>query len=395
MEQTAMTQNGEKIYRTKHKGVIDADGHVLEDATLWERYCEEKYRPYAVRLGVDDEGYQRLEVNGKPSKFIHHGVLGILGAMGMLSRENWRWDFHRKWGEVAAWGAVNARERIERLEKENLAGAIIYPTIGLGWECECPDADVAQAMCRAYNRWIIDWCSESGGKLIPVAHLSLMDPPASAREMERAVKDGCKGAWVGSFCHTRKPHGHPDHDPLFAKAQELDIPLGIHPTVSPLWAHSSLYDRQYTGHQRFFDNVVGTDAARQVLTSLIQHGTFDKFPNLKIVMLESGAGWVSYLLDRWDDVWKSHFGHTLSIKEKPSEYFRRNIYISADPDEHALPAMLQLCGEDRFFWASDFPHPDHIGDYLEELDEIAAKLKPAARKKLLGENVRQAYHLSV
>jgi predicted TIM-barrel fold metal-dependent hydrolase len=112
-------------------------------------------------------------------------------------------------------------------------------------------------------------------------------------------------------------------------------------------------------------------------------------------MLESGAGWVSYLLDRWDDVWKSHFGHTLSIKEKPSEYFRRNIFISADPDEHSLPAMIQLCGEDRFFWASDFPHPDHIGDYLEELDEIAAKLKPAARKKLLGENVKQAYHLNV
>jgi predicted TIM-barrel fold metal-dependent hydrolase len=57
--------------------------------------------------------------------------------------------------------------------------------------------------------------------------------------------------------------------------------------------------------------------------------------------------------------------------------------------------MIQLCGEDRFFWASDFPHPDHIGDYLEELDEIAAKLKPAARKKLLGENVKQAYHLNV
>jgi predicted TIM-barrel fold metal-dependent hydrolase len=391
----AVTEINKEIYKTKHKGVIDADGHVLEAADLWEKYCEEKYRPYAVRLGKDERGLQYLEVNGRPSKFIRRGVLGILGAMGMLSRDHYKWDFHRQWGEVAAWGAVDAKERVERLKKENLAGAIIYPTIGLGWECECEDAEVAQAMTRAYNRWIVDWCSDSGGRLIPVAHLSLLDPEASAKEMERAVRDGCKGAWVGSFSHTRKPHGHPDHDPLYAKAQELDIPLGIHPTVSPLWARSGLYSRDYTGDQRFFENVVGTDGARQAMTSFIQYGTFDKFPGLKIVILESGAGWVSYLLERWDDVWKSHFGHTLAIKEKPSTYFKRNIYISADPDEHSLPAMIQLCGEDRFFWASDFPHPDHVGDYLEELDEIAAKLKPAARKKLLGENVRQAYHLDV
>lgn len=389
-----MAENGEKLYRTKYQGVIDADGHVLEAADLWEKNCEEKYRSRAVRLGLDDKGYERLEVNGKPSKFIHHGVLGILGAMGMMSRERWQWDFHRKWGEVAAYGAVNAKERIKRLDAENLAAAIIYPTIGLGWECECEDAELAQAMTRAYNRWIVDWCSDSGGRLIPVAHLSLMDPEASAKEMERAVKDGCKGAWVGSFTHTRKPHGHPDHDPLYAKAQELDIPLGVHPTVSPLWAHSGLYSREYVGDKLFFGNVIGTDAARQAMTSFIQYGTFDKFPKLKIVMLESGAGWVSYLLDRWDDVYKSHFGHTLKIKDKPSNYFRRNIYISADPDEHSLPAMIELCGEDRFFWASDFPHPDHIGDYLEELEETAEKLTPSASRKLLGENVKQVYRLA-
>ena len=91
--------------------MIDADGHVLEAAGLWEKYCEAKYKPLAVRLGKDDRGLQYLEVNGKPSKFIRRGVLGILGAMGMLSRDNWQWDFHRQWGEVAALGAVDAKER--------------------------------------------------------------------------------------------------------------------------------------------------------------------------------------------------------------------------------------------------------------------------------------------
>ena len=85
----------------------------------------------------------------------------------------------------------------------------------------------------------------------------------------------------------------------------------------------------------------------------------------------------------------------MPLKEKPSLYFKRNVWISADPDEHALPAMIELCGDDRFFWASDFPHPDHTGDYIEELEEVAEKLKPAARQKLLGENVVKAYNLDL
>ena len=390
-----MAQLDGNIHRTKYKGVIDADGHVLEAADLWEKNCEPKYRPYAVGVGRDDKGYDYLQVAGKPSKFIRHGVIGMLGAMGMLSRDNHRWDRHRKWGEVVAFGAVSAKERVARLEAENLAGAIIYPTLGLAWECECEDAELAQAMTRAYNRWIVDWCSDSGGKLIPVAHVSLMDPAAAANELERAVKDGCKGGWVGGFSHTRKPHGHPDHEVLFGKAQELDVPLGIHPTISPLWAHSGLYDRKYVGDQLFFNNVSGIDMARQALTSFIQHATFDKFPRLKVVILESGSGWISCLLDRWDDVYNSHLGTTLTLKEKPSHYFGRNIFISADPDEHSLPAMIELCGEDRFFWASDFPHPDHIGNYVEELEELVEKIPPSARQKVLGENVKRAYNLSL
>jgi predicted TIM-barrel fold metal-dependent hydrolase len=68
------------------------------------------------------------------------------------------------------------------------------------------------------------------------------------------------------------------------------------------------------------------------------------------------------------------------------------VWISADPDEQSLPAMTQLCGENQFFWASDFPHPDHSGDYIDELDELAEKLSDSARSKILGANVRNVYH---
>jgi hypothetical protein len=81
-----------------------------------------------------------------------------------------------------------------------LEAAIIYPSLSLTWETECEDADYAQAMTRAYNRWVVDWCADSGNRLVPVAHLSLGDPKAAAEELERAVKGGHKGGFVVQFC---------------------------------------------------------------------------------------------------------------------------------------------------------------------------------------------------
>ena len=135
------------------------------------------------------------------------------------------------------------------------------------------------------------------------------------------------------------------------------------------------------------------EAVRQALTSFMQYGTFEKFPRLKLVLLEAGAGWISYWLDRMDAAYSSYAGRKVPLKEKPSFYFRRNVWISADPDERALPAIIQLEGADKFMWASDFPHADHVSNYIEELEEMADSLPSSARQKVLGENVAQLYKL--
>lgn len=385
----------EQIDTLNFRGAVDADGHILEAADLWETYCDPKYRSTAIRLKVDDQGMDYLEICGKPSRVNRGGAFSSVGSMGQVTREEGKVNLRQHYGDEFLLGAMDAKQRMQRLDLEGLEAAIIYPSLDLVWETECEDADYAQAMCRAYNRWIVDWCSDSGGRLIPVAHLSLGDPHAAAEELERAVKAGCKGGWVVQFVMTRKPHAHPDHDVLFAKAQELDVPLGVHPSLEPQWALPGRYDLEYVRKQSFFLNVTASDAARHALTSFMQYGTFEKFPKLKIVILEVGAGWASYWLDRMDAVYDSIIGRSLPIKERPSEYFKRNVWISADPDEKALPAMVDLLGADRFFWASDFPHPDHTGDYIKELGNLTAKMPEQARLQVLGENVRHVYNCPV
>jgi uncharacterized protein len=380
----------EQLQKIKLPGAVDADGHILEDAGLWERYIEEKYKPRALRIKHGSGGHQYLEIEGKPSKFIHTGMLTSLAGMGSSRDVPMR---HREpgYGSNAPFGAMDPKERVERITAEGLEAAFLYPTLSLLYEVECVEAEMVQAYTRAYNRYIVDFCSDSGGKLIPIAHLSLGDPEAAARELERAVKAGCKGGWVCQFTMTRKPHAHPDHDVLFAKAQELDVPLGLHPSLEPVWAMSGRYDWQYQHAMYFFNNITAADAVRHAFTSFFQFRTFDKFPRLKLVILEAGAGWISYWLDRMDAVYATALGMTVQLKEKPSFYFKRNCWISGDPDERSLPAMVELCGADRFFWASDFPHPDHVPNYIAEVEELAAKLPAAARAKVLGENVMKVY----
>jgi predicted TIM-barrel fold metal-dependent hydrolase len=381
----------ETFHKLKHPGAVDADGHIYEAGDLWEKYTEARYKPIAVRMRRDDREGDYLEIQGRPSKIARRGVFSE-SVMGRVTREKGDLQSMRPYGEDFPLGSMDARERVHRLDLEGLQAAFIYPTIGLNWETECDDVDYAQAMCRAYNRWLVDWCSDSGGRLVPVAHLSLGDPPAAAAELERAVKDGCKGGWVAQFAMTRKPHAHSDHDVLFAKAQELNVPLGLHPSIEPTWALPGRYDRQYIRAHTFFLNVTAADAIRHALTSFMQYGTFEKFPGLRIVILEVGAGWISYWLDRMDAVYASIAGRSVPSKERPSFYFKRNVWISADPDEQALPAMVDLCGEDKFFWASDFPHPDHTGDYIKDVEQLAEKLPPSARRKVLGENVMRVYN---
>ena len=382
------TKEDPAMHRLAYSGAIDADGHILEAADLWERYLEPRYRDRALRLRADADGFEYLEINGAPSKVVRGGMLGLLGGMQRNLADVLPSPAHTYAGG-ASFGAMDMHERVQRLDAEGLDAALLYPTLGVLWEAECTDVELAQAYTRAYNRWIVDFCADSGGRLLPIAHLSLGDPRAAADELARAVRDGCRGGWVAPFTMTKVPHGHPDHDSLFAAAQDLDVPLAIHPTFEPKWAPPGRFAHLRGTH--FFENVTAADGVRHAFTTLFQFAVFDRFPRLRLIILESGAGWIGYWLDRMDGYAASLLGRGVPLQEKPSTYFGRQCWISCDPDERTIPALMDLYGADRFFWASDFPHPDHTADYMEELDELAGQVPPDTRPLLLGDNVRRCY----
>src|SRR5262249_15018681 len=255
--------------RFPYDGTIDADGHILEPTWLWEEYLEERFQPRAMRVRTDERGLEYLELDGRPSNGRKMGVLGLMGARGDPDAKR---GPDRRYMDHVPYGAGDAGERVELLARENLAKSVLYPTIGLLWECEVTDPELSIAYMRAYNRWIADFCQPTGGRLVPIAQLTLLDPEASAVELERAVADGCHGAFLAPFTHTRKPHGHPDHDVLFAKACALDVPLGIHPTYEPAWATPVRF-KGLGRSAEFFYNVMLRQGVQQAFLSFFALGT--------------------------------------------------------------------------------------------------------------------------
>src|SRR2546426_12836548 len=171
--------------RFPYPGAIDADGHILEPPDTWERYIDPQYRDRAIRITKNQDGLEILEIGGGPSKYRKPGQLAQSGAMGKKGADL-KPHPDKTYVNQAPFGAMDPKERLARMDQEGLEKAIIYPTLGLAWETEdVDDLGLQAAYARAYNRWAVDFCADSGGRLIPIAHVSFGDPQEAARELER------------------------------------------------------------------------------------------------------------------------------------------------------------------------------------------------------------------
>jgi uncharacterized protein len=276
---------------------------------------------------------------------------------------------------------------------------VLYTTLGIIWEIATRDVELADAMSRAYNRWIADFCRHSDGRLVAIAHLSLMDPNLAAKELERAVADGCRGATFLPWNWNKVPHGDPFYDPLWETAQGLDVPVTIHPGYEPDFANTL---GRYTDHDStpgvggrgasFMSNMAARIGVQECFTSFFAYSTLDRFPRLRLGVLESGAGWLGSLLDRMESLQgETILKHTLDIKLRASDYFRRQCFISCDPDETAAPLIVDHVGADCFIWATDYPHPDHPDNWREGLERFVRPLSEQTAAKVAGGNVKAIY----
>ena len=174
---------------------------------------------------------------------------------------------------------------------------------------------------------------------------------------------------------------------------ELEVPIAIHPTYDPLWAIPARF--RHMGREReFFYNVMGRQGSQQAFLSFFTMGTLERFPSLKLGVLEVGCGWIGSFLDRMDAVYETIAAKGVGITKPPSEYFRRQGFISMDPDDECALAVLRDVGTECVVWASDYPHTDHdFPGAVKSTLEILTQGPPGAVQQVLDTNPRRLYRL--
>lgn len=382
--------------KSEHVLTVDADGHILEPRNTWIDYIAPKYRDRAIRIDHDALGHEVLLIDGKSLEAVH-GRLAAFGGVEMdptplfdTGRYNYEYGCPP--------GSYDPKARIKVLDEEGIDIALLYPTIGISWEGHVQDPLLAHAYTEAYNRWLVDFCSHDTKRLVPIAHLNLLDVDLAVKEMRRAHAAGCRGIYISPdmFARGRKRFDHPSLDPFWAAAQELDLPVAFHVVVrdQPTTSYADpLSDEEGARFGLFSFAFLAIDVMAG-FTELLTIGVLERFPRLKVTVLEAGANWISAWLDRLDHKFEVMHASTL-LKMKPSDYFRRQCLVSADPDETITAEIVRHMGAEYFVWASDYPHIDASMGVVREMRKRLAPLPLADQRKVLGENAVRFYGLAV
>jgi uncharacterized protein len=314
------------------------------------------------------------------------------GSAGYQSYLTKLWDEKYAAQKARNYDAVS---QISAMDEEGIDTMLLFPSRALyGAAIADMDGRIASAICRAYNRWLADFCSHDSERLLGVGVVGLQDPELAAREATIAVRElGMKAIVVRPNPYMGRNLHDPAYDEFYAILEELDVPLCTH-------EGNGSYMPQY-GADRFTERLAWHAMCHPMeqmgaVLSLTAGGVMERHPKLRCVILECGAGWLPYWLYRLDEhvEWLKD-AEAAHLTMLPSEYFRRQGWISLEPDEPNLAAICESLGSDKLLWASDYPHPD--SGYPGMVEELfsAKGLTTDDLRRITWDNPRALFALDV
>jgi len=324
---------------------IDADGHVYEPADLWQRYMPEALRDRGPKpVSSDLMASSTMIIDGKRIPKFEAGT--------KLWTEEHRQRFAKD--RAAEYSPVR---QVAGLDEEGIDASVVFPTRGLlVMGVDGVDPTVTTASAEAYNRWLSEFCSQSGGRIFGAAMIDPRNIDGARREARRALSDPCFSA---VFLRPNPVNGYawhdPVYDPLWSELEDLDVALCFHEGSSVLLPQVAT-DR-FTEHALWH---VCTHPMEQqmAMVSLLLGGVAERHPRLRMAFLECGAGWLPYWLWRMDEHFENEGRKFTSLSMKPSEYAQRQCWVSMDSDEHTGLSAVALGPLPRVVWGSDYPHHD-------------------------------------
>ena len=276
--------------------------------------------------------------------------------------------------------------RLQDLDRDGVYSTVIYPGPG-GFPVKDP---ILKYEClKAYNDWTAEFNAKDPNRLCNLATIPSHDPKAATDELHRAAKLGHRGAIIDHFSMPT-PMYQPEWEPMWATAEETGLSMAVH-----LGGGAYMLPRKVGSWVMAARSCVVTMQLDEVMAAMTFSGVMERHPKLKIVLGESGLGWVPYVLERMEEKYREYAKNTRDYWPTipPVEQFHRGMYVTFQEEKLGV-SMIPLIGAGNVMWSSDYPHPvstwPNSAAYIEK--ELTA-LSEADRRKIIWDNAALVYHV--
>ena len=369
--------------------VVSSDDHIFEPPDLWTSRMEPKYRDRAPRM------FHREEDNS--DWWICDGVKGAgSGQGGEFSGTRFEDRDKLKFAgsfENMRPGGYIPDEHVKDMDIDGIDVSIMYPTEGLQLY-SVKDGELLNSVVSTYNDWITEFCSTNQRRLKGIAMLNIDDVQVGVKEMERCAYLGLVGAMITVYPPQDRPYDSPEYEPIWAAAQDLQMPLSLHIATNRAGQDDGFGDNEETG-PAYYTNV--DYWVRMSLSHIIFSGVLERHPRLEVGSIEMELSWVPHFLDRLDYNYtqrpKTGKWHSFKEDMMPSDYFHRNVFLGFQEDHLGIKDR-HIIGVDNILWGSDYPHIESTFPYSRQvLEEILADCNEEEKAKIAGANAERIYRL--
>jgi len=370
--------------------INSGDTHVVEPRDLWTTRLEKRFQEHAPRVErVGERDFWFID----DKRYMHTGHRAARWTPELFTG---RYEDQRP-------GGMQPDKMLEDSDLDGVDVNVLFPSVAITLY-SLPDPALAWAIFRAYNDWLAEFCSYDTRRLKGAAVLLLPDDvKAAVAELERCVARGAAAGLIPMLAAPQATYDNPVYDQLWEAAQGLDVPLTMHtggirppeleggnvaatspppPSSVPL------------GHGR----ASGAALARDNVTAMIFGRVFERFPRLRIGVLEMGTGWVPYFMramDRQHMVWRGDVPRPAAFSDgmEPSDFVRRNVFFGYEDDDLGI-RFRDYIGVDNLVYANDYPHPDCVWPRSRQVLELMTSGCTAEEKaKVAGGNAARIFRL--
>ncbi len=371
--------------------IISSDNHVFEPVDLWTSRAATQFKDRVPHIERDTTG------PGAGSDFWYcdgQRVIGLSPGSDTGRRfEDPEMKSQTHTVEDIRPGGYIPEEHVKDMDLDGVDVSIVYPTVGL-LLYSVPDSALLTEIFRIYNDWLAEFCNANPKRLKGIAMVNVDEVSEGVQELERCANMGLVGGMVTVLPPPDRRYYEAEYEPLWAAAQDLEMPLGLHiATNRPGPGQEfALRDALTPAFLCNADHYVRTSIADMVF-----NGVFERYPKLQIGSVEMELSWVPHFLDRLDYTYTQRIQperwHRFKEDMLPSDYFHRNVFLGFQEDSLGIQ-MRDIIGVDQLMWGSDYPHVESTFPRTREiLEEILADCTEEEKAKIASGNAARVYRL--